>query len=165
MCAWSCVCDNDNLTLNWTSRGAGLMLKHIQGQQLSPCLRSVCGVWIRYCLCVFVWQIVYTCICEYQLQKITRPHHHIFPVLLWFFLPICMLGQHLTKCNLHVFVVVLCNSSEITSLFSFIPWPPKILDSDRLTALESIYDADMFVKKKLALYMILKYYSTKIILL
>lgn len=61
-----------------------------------------------------------------------------------------MLGQHLTKCNLHVFVVVLCNSSEITSLFSFIPWPPEILDSDRLAALESIYDADMFVKKKIS---------------
>lgn len=33
---------NDDLTLNWTCRGAGLMHKHIRGQQWSPCLRPGC---------------------------------------------------------------------------------------------------------------------------
>lgn len=33
---------NDDLTLNWTCRGAGLMYKHIRSQQWSPCFRPGC---------------------------------------------------------------------------------------------------------------------------
>lgn len=51
-----CVCDNDNLTLNSSLRGAGLMLKHTQLQPLSPCLWCEAGV----AACVNVTEIVRT---------------------------------------------------------------------------------------------------------
>lgn len=106
-----CVCDNDNLTLNSSLRGAGLMLEHTHSS--SHC-HHVCGV-KQVLLYVWMWQRD----CAYQytrmlagnnkLKKSSSPYPQCIPVfdffLLFFFTKVkCRTLMHHKKRGVSIYV-------------------------------------------------------------